>query len=64
MPALENQIAEMFRDADPDVRKVVLEVIALEQELINMKTPRGVFDRIDDILDVVAKKSMKTNRRS
>ncbi len=56
---LQDQISRMYQNADPDVREVVAAVITAEQELIHLDRARGINDRIDEVLDRVAKRSLK-----
>lgn len=59
MSNLQDQIAKMYQNADPDVREVVAAVIMAEQELIHLDRARGINERIDEVLDKVAKRSLK-----
>ena len=59
MPGLQKQILELFSDVDPDLREVVADVLMIELELIHMGKPRGVMEKINDILEHVARISVQ-----
>jgi hypothetical protein len=58
MPSLQKQILALFEDVDPNIREVVTEVLLIEQELIHLERPRGVMERIDQVLDRIARESL------
>ena len=51
---LKNRVMEMFKECEPDVQRVISEVLALEQEHISMERPR-VKQAIRQIIDQVIK---------
>lgn len=59
MSSLQKQILSLFEDVDPALKEVVTEVMLVEQEFIHMERPRGVMERIDQVLDRVAKDILK-----
>jgi len=59
MSSLQKQILSLFEDIDPALKEVVTEVMLVEQEFIHMERPRGVMERIDQVLDRVAKDMLK-----
>jgi len=54
MSSLQKQILSLFEDVDLALKEVVTEVMLVEQEFIHMERPRGVMERIDQVLDRVA----------
>lgn len=58
MPSLQKQILSLFEDIDPELKEVVAEVLLIEQEFIHMERPRGVMERIDQVLDRVARHAL------
>jgi hypothetical protein len=59
MPSLQKQILSLFNGIDPELKEVVAEVLLIEQEFIHMERPRGVMERIDQVLDRVARQALK-----
>lgn len=59
MSNLRSQIASLFADQDPLIKRVVADVLAEEQEHIHLELPRGIMDRIHDILDKVARDALQ-----
>lgn len=59
MPNLQKQILSLFNGIDPELKEVVAEVLNIEQEFIHMERPRGVMERIDQVLDRVARQALK-----
>ncbi len=59
MPSLHKQILSLFEDIDPELKEVVVDVLLIEQEFIHMERPRGVMERIDQVLDRVARHALK-----
>ncbi len=51
---IKDRVLNLFRDYDEDVRKIIAEVIVLEQEHISMERPR-VKDAIKEIIDEAVK---------
>lgn len=52
---LKERLLELFRKYDADVQEVIAEVVTLEQEHISMKNPRGIKEKIKEVIDRVAK---------
>lgn len=59
MSNIRMQIEDLFDEASPPLRKLVIQVLKIEQEFIHMGNPRGVMERIDGVLDRVAKDSLE-----
>lgn len=59
MPSLQKQILNLFNDIEPELKEVVADVLVIEQELIHMERPRGVMERINQVLDRVARQALK-----
>lgn len=59
MPNLQKQILSLFTDIDSELKEIVAEVLLIEQEFIHMERPRGIMDRIDHVLDRVARHALK-----
>lgn len=59
MASLQKQILSLFEDVEPAIREVVADVLRVEQELIHLQRAHGVMEKINDILDRVARTSMK-----
>jgi len=51
---LRDRIATLFQKHDPALRQVILDVLEVEQEFISMERPRGIYDRIDEIVSKTA----------
>lgn len=57
MPAssMQEKVLALFKDYDPQIREIIADVLAVEQEHLSMKNPRGAVEKIEDIIDRVAK---------
>lgn len=64
MASLQKQIASLFEGIEPDVLELVTRVLEIEQEFLHLENPRGVMEKIDAALDVVAQASLKNEARS
>jgi hypothetical protein len=53
--AMQEKVLALFKDYDPSVKAVIAEVLALEQEHLSMKNPRGVVEKIEEIVERIAK---------
>ncbi len=53
---LKDRVIELFNGYEEDVQKVISEVLAIEQEYISMKMPRGVKEEIKEAIDRAVKK--------
>lgn len=51
---LRDRIATLFQQYDPTLRQLILDVLEVEQEFISMEKPRGIYDRIDEIVTTIA----------
>ena len=51
---LRDRLMELFKEYDQDIRQVIADVLALEQEHISMERPR-VKDQIKQIIDRVVR---------
>lgn len=49
------KLLELFKKYDEPIREIVSEALAVEQEHLSMKNPRGAKERVSDIVDRVAK---------
>lgn len=56
------KVLELFKDYDPAVREIVGDVIQLEQEHLSMEKPRGILEKIEDVVDRVAKDETRKPR--
>lgn len=50
---LRDRIATLFQQHDPTLRQLILDVLEVEQEFISMERPRGIYDRIDEIVTTI-----------
>jgi hypothetical protein len=44
-------LAEFLKEAPPEVRSILADVIVAERERIDMQRPRGIKERLKDIID-------------
>jgi hypothetical protein len=56
---LRDRLKELFRNYEPAVRQVINEVGEVEQQFISMKTPRGIMDKIDEIITRIAQEELQ-----
>lgn len=52
---LQEKVLALFKDYSPAVREIIAEVLNIEQEHLSMKNPRGAVEKIEDVIDRVAK---------
>lgn len=52
---LQEKVLAMFKDYEPAVREIIAEVLILEQEHLSMEKPRGIIEKIEDVIDRVVK---------
>lgn len=52
---LQEKVLALFKEYDPRIQEIIAEVLALEQQHLSMKNPRGVVEKIEDVIDRVAK---------
>ena len=53
---LKDRIIKLFKGYEPEVQKIIEEVLEIEQEYISMKSPRGVKEAIRETIDRAIKK--------
>lgn len=58
---LRDRIATLFQQHDPALRQLILDVLEVEQEFISMERPRGIYDRIDEIVTTIADVELQRN---
>ena len=51
---LRDRLKTLFKNYDPAVRQVIHEVGEVEQQFISMERPRGIYDKIDEIITRIA----------
>ena len=56
---LRDRLKSLFNNYDPAVRQVIYEVSEAEQQFISMERPRGIYDKIDEIITRIAEEEMK-----
>jgi hypothetical protein len=54
---LKDRLKQLFEDYDPQVQRVIIEVLKFEQENISMKTPR-YSEPIDAVVTQIARQSL------
>ncbi len=55
---LRERLRKLFENYDPAVRRVIDEVGEVEQQLISMKRPHGIYDKIDEIITRVVEEEL------
>lgn len=58
---LRNRIDTLFQQYDPALRQLILAVLEIEQEFISMERPRGIFERIDEIVTRISEMELQRN---
>ncbi|MCW5841682.1 MAG: hypothetical protein KIT77_10605 [Caldilinea sp.] len=58
---LRERIDSLFQQHDPALRQLILTVLEIEQEFISMERPRGIFERIDEIVTKVSEMELQRN---
>lgn len=54
MVGTKKRIEQLINDAQPDARKVIAEIFAMEKEKLYMSVPHGIVeDIVDKIKDIV-----------
>ncbi|HFQ93579.1 MAG TPA: hypothetical protein ENK32_06190 [Anaerolineae bacterium] len=56
---LRDRLKELFKNYDPAVRQVIYEVGEIEQQFISMERPRGIYDKIDEVISRIAEEELK-----
>lgn len=49
------RLLELFRKYDEPIQEIVSDVLAVEQEYLSMKRPKGARVKVDGIVDRVAR---------
>lgn len=57
--SMQKKVLELFKDYDPKIQEIIAEVLNIEQEHLSMKNPRGAVERIEDVIDRVAKHEIR-----
>lgn len=60
---LRDRLKVLFKSYDPAIRQVIYEVGEVEQQFISMKTPRGIYDKIDEIVTRIAKEEISKPKK-
>lgn len=58
---LRERIDSLFQQHDPALRQLILAVLEIEQEFISMERPRGIFERIDEIVTRISEMELQRN---
>lgn len=56
---LRNRIDALFQQHDPTLRQLILAVLEIEQEFISMERPRGIYERIDEIVTEISEMELR-----
>ncbi len=56
---LRDRLKELFKNYDPAIRQVIYEVGEIEQQFISMERPRGIYDKIDEVISRIAEEELK-----
>lgn len=56
---LRDRLKELFKNYDPAVRQVINEVGEVEQQFISMERPRGIYEKIDEIITRIAEEELR-----
>ncbi|MFQ5399715.1 MAG: hypothetical protein ACE5E7_08970 [Anaerolineae bacterium] len=56
---LRDRLKELFKNYDPAVRQVINEVGEIEQQFISMERPRGIYDKIDEVITRIAEEELR-----
>ena len=48
---LQQRLAELFKDIDPTIQRVVARVIQAEYSKLSMKSPQGLVDEVCQIIE-------------
>jgi len=56
---LQDRLKNLFKNYDPAVRQVIYEVGEIEQQFISMERPRGIYDKIDEVISRIAEEELK-----
>ena len=56
---LRDRLKELFKNYDPAVRQVIYEVGEIEQQFISMERPRGIYDKIEEVISRIAEEELK-----
>lgn len=53
---LKDRVMKLFKGYELEVQQIIEDVLAVEQQYISMKTPRGVKEEIRETIDRIVKK--------
>ncbi|HIP71641.1 MAG TPA: hypothetical protein EYH05_09630, partial [Anaerolineae bacterium] len=56
---LQDRLKNLFKNYDPAVRQVIYEVGEIEQQFISMERPRGIYDKIGEVISRIAEEELK-----
>lgn len=56
---LRDRLKDLFKNYDPAVRQVIYEIGEIEQQFISMERPRGIYDKIDEVISRIAEEELK-----
>lgn len=56
---LRDRLKELFKNYDPAVRQVINEVGEIEQQFISMEKPRGIYEKIDEVITRIAEEELR-----
>ncbi|GAB4267429.1 MAG: hypothetical protein Kow0080_09550 [Candidatus Promineifilaceae bacterium] len=56
---LRDRLKELFKNYDPAVRQVINEVGEIEQQFISMERPRGIYEKIDEVITRIAEEELR-----
>lgn len=52
---LQEKVLDLFKDYDPQIRQIIAETLIVEQEHLSMKGARAAIEKIEEIVEKVAK---------
>ena len=61
---LRDNLLGLIRQLDPELQEIVTEVIMLERESLDMLKPRGVKEKIRDVVDKYARLGLGTDQEA
>ena len=56
---MKEKLAKLIRQLDPELQELVAEVISLEREYLDMLKPRGIKEKIRDLIDARARLGLR-----
>ncbi len=60
---LRDRLKTLFKNYNPAVRQVIYEVGEIEQQFISMERPRGIYDKIDEVITRIAEEELKRQEK-